>query len=166
MSGKKQDSDYYVAERLIRKARQYRDAGSTACLERNRGLNQDGYTRISFGSDKRKRFAHRVIYERLVGSIPPGHCVLHSCDNRRCVNPLHLFTGTHQNNMDDMNSKGRGNYASGEQIPNSKLTAQQVSEIRRLTNDGYKQQELADQFGVNQTTISNLLRKRTWREVP
>jgi hypothetical protein len=166
MAGKRQKRETYVGEKLIAEALQAKNAGRITCLERTNGLNKDGYTKISFGSDRKKFFMHRIVYERLVGPIPEGLCVLHSCDNRRCFNPLHLFTGTHQDNMDDMNSKNRGKYLSGEQLPISKLTAQKVSEIRRLARDGYKQQELADQFGVNQTTISILLRRLTWRDVP
>ncbi len=108
--------------------------------------------------------AHRVAYELMVGPIPEGLYVLHRCDNRLCINPTHLFLGTHQDNIADCVAKGR--QARGEKQGFSKLTADDIIAIRRRCQDGESQRSIAEEFGVCQQSISNILRGVLWKHVP
>lgn len=75
------------------------------CLRWARSFRRDGYGQV--GVDGQIWAAHRAVYVALVGPIPPGMCLLHSCDNRWCIEPTHLRVGTKADNTADMVAKGR-----------------------------------------------------------
>jgi DNA-binding XRE family transcriptional regulator len=110
------------------------------------------------------RGAHRIAWEIVKGKIPRGLHLCHSCDNRGCVNPEHMFLGSHQDNVADMVAKAR--HAFGERQTNSKLTDAQVLEIRQVyARGGISQTELGKSYGVGHTTISYVVNKRAWRHL-
>jgi len=108
--------------------------------------------------------AHRVAWELEHGPIPDTMQVLHTCDNPACVNPDHLWLGTHADNMHDKVRKGRVSFGpqDGENNPASTLSDEEVTEIRREYATGNcTQRMLAGKYGVAQPTISKLvLRQR------
>ena len=92
--------------------------------------------------------------------------VCHKCDNPKCVNPAHLWLGTHTDNMRDMETKGRGNQAKGEKQGLAKLTEQQIREIREKYQKGNTSQyKLADEYGVHQATIYRIITHTTWKHL-
>ena len=114
---------------------------------------------------------HRLSYEMANGPIPEGDghhgiCVCHSCDNRICQNPAHLFLGTHGDNMSDKASKGRAASMPGTDNPNVKLTDDQVNEIREHYDYGeFTQKEIAEYYGVDRKLIHNIVYYKTWRHI-
>jgi hypothetical protein len=78
---------------------------SSLCWEWKAAKAPNGYGRFGMGSKVIQ--AHRVAWELIYGSIPDKLYVLHSCDNRGCMNPSHLFLGTYKDNMQDCSRKGR-----------------------------------------------------------
>jgi hypothetical protein len=112
--------------------------------------------------------AHRISYELAYGDIPADlPCVCHTCDNRRCVNPRHLFAGTIADNNADRVAKGReGVHVSyGERNGRAKLTEAQVREIRQRWDGGQPARVIANETGVNINNVYFVGRRETWRHV-
>ena len=124
-----------------------------------------GYGRFRLGGKIKK--AHRVSWELLRGEIPKGYQILHACDNPECCNPLHLSTGTHEDNMRDKALKGRVRVDAirGEMNGMSKLTKEKVLAIRDLCSSGFSQYLIADRFGMSQGVISKIARKESWTHI-
>lgn len=109
--------------------------------------------------------AHRFAYEYLKGPIPEGLHVLHSCDNGLCVNPKHLFVGTHVDNMKDRTAKHRERPLKGEANHLAKLTAEKVIEIRKKYSEGERQVDIANQFQIDQTHVSKIVTRLAWKHI-
>lgn len=109
-------------------------------------------------------YAHRFSWELHNGPIPNGLFVLHKCDVPSCVNPSHLFLGTHADNMDDRNKKQR--QTRGEKHPRAKLTEPDIKLIREMRHCGKTQQSIADFFEVSRSAVRNILNGSHWKHVP
>lgn len=164
-----------LAERFRRKVASQNADGCHLWLG---AKHPDGYGLIHFGSRIRKRLllAHRVAWELSNGQVPSDMCVLHKCDNPPCVNPEHLFLGTRRDNNIDRDMKGRTRHATGDRcgsrmhpervargskVNTSKLTAEQVLEIRRRYPAETKSQ-LGRVFGVHHNSIAKIIKRENW----
>ena len=132
------------------------------CISHKPGT--DGYITIMFNY---KRFLiHRYIWEQRNGTIPNGLCILHKCDTPACINLKHLRLGTQQDNIKDMEQKGRRATFKGERNGNAKLTTTQVKEIRkRYTNKSVFQQQLAREYGVSDALINHIISNKLWKHI-
>ena len=121
------------------------------CLEWTGALNNQGYGIQKFKG--KAQLAHRVAYQISVGDIKNMN-VLHRCDNPKCINPAHLFLGSHIDNMRDMIRNGR---------KWSKLTFDDVVEIR---SSSLKNSELSRKYSVSERTIRYAKHSSHWQPLP
>lgn len=133
---------------------------SKGCWIWTAGTNSDGYGSMKLG--QRKQSSHRISYELANGPIPAGMDVLHHCDNRRCVNPEHLFLGTNLDNVRDRESKGRGGDHKGVHNGRTHIPDAVIESIRRrYAEGGVSQKYLAEVHGVSQPYVSEIVHFRT-----
>lgn len=130
------------------------------CWEWEGVIAGGGYGSLWF--EMRQYRAHRISYLINKGDIPEGLFVMHSCDNRKCVNPNHLSIGTHSDNMRDCANKGRTAFKKGQPIPqlpgrlgelnpNSKISDEQRHEIVMKFKNGAKVRQIMHEYGLSKT---------------
>jgi len=136
----------------------YRVDAASGCWEWQTNIQSNGYGHAKF--DGKARLVHRVSYEMHKGPIPHGAYVLHSCDNRRCVNPLHLFLGTAMDNRLDMQAKRR--HAHGARVNTAKLSEAQVLEIYALSDAGIGSRLIAKRYGISTSMAWNIKSGKSW----
>ena len=131
------------------------------------GAQRNGYGAFKFQG--KVQDTHRVSWILHFGDIPKGKYICHHCDNRKCVNPQHLFLGTQKDNIVDAIKKGRFIFPTKTQIkkghiPKSrKLTLEKAKEIRKkYIETKISQRALAKEYGVDRKAIWMLLHNNTW----
>lgn len=139
-----------------------------SCWEWQGKINLSGYGQIGKrGEPKKQVITHRISYEIFKGEIPKGLIICHSCDNKICCNPDHLWIGTPKDNFHDAMKKGRTVYggAKGEKSGNAKLNENKVREIREELEKGTKAKILAEHYGVHVAVIYTIKNKKAWKHV-
>jgi hypothetical protein len=131
--------------------------------------NHRGYGQIGEGGRGRRMLStHRVSWMVSFGAIPDGLFVLHKCDNPPCVNPGHLFLGTQLDNMRDRSAKGRAPTGDRNIMrkwrPESRERAEKIRELFKTGT--YTQRQLADEFNVCPSYVSQILAGKRWGGVP
>jgi hypothetical protein len=141
------------------------NSSSALCIEWPFRLDRFGYGEIvRLGVRK----AHRVVFTLAFGGIPEGMHVLHMCDNPGCVNPSHLFAGSHSENMEDMRRKGRAAAINNKGILHGKckLTEDDVRDIRKSYSEkSIPQGKIAKQYGISRQAVCDICRHVTWSHI-
>lgn len=141
----------------------YKDADE--CWEWTGSVNpQTGYGQISSWENGKRVLltVHRVSFRAFVGEITLSRCVCHTCDNRICFNPAHLFLGTTKENGQDMSKKGRSGAPRGESHPKAKLTEKQVLALRA---DPRPTSIVAKELGVHYATALHAKKGFKWKHL-
>lgn len=130
------------------------------------GEDKNGYGKFTVVNDGKQSTirAHQYSWWLYTGRQVPSNLFLcHSCDNPRCVNPMHLWLGTNQDNTADRHAKGRS--AMGESHGCHKLTETQVLEIRHLRSEGASYLALAQQYSISKGAIHGIVSGRNWKHL-
>lgn len=136
------------------------------CWEWRGDLDDKGYGRLVVRGVSIR--AHRYSYALHHGDIPAGAYICHHCDNRRCVNPDHLYAGTPATNTADMIRRGRHNTGErprGEANGAAHATAETVASIRAEHAAGATQASLAAKFGISRTQVHRIVHRKHWQHV-
>lgn len=130
------------------------------CFEWQGWLDRQGYGNTIIGKRGQHFFVHRAAFWLAHSYVPEVVC--HACDNRRCVNPLHLFGGGHADNVRDMTAKDRVSH--GDKHVHAKLTSAQAVEIfKRYARGGISGRQLAEEYGISESVVRDIRTGVTWR---
>lgn len=137
------------------------DKGCHLCTSHS---TSDGYPQFRRG-DFKGLICRYVLQEKLGRPILKGYCALHTCNNRKCINPEHIYEGTQLENMKDSLNAGTANCLNmvGEKCPWSKLTEEDVKYIR--SHPWETQRSLAKKYGVSATVVWRARRGLAWKNI-
>lgn len=111
--------------------------------------------------------AHRYVYQEIHNlELKTNDIICHRCDNPSCVNPVHLFKGTHKDNVADCIRKNRRVYSKGENNGNCKLNESLIKDIRvEYATGNYTLQDLATKYKIGNMQVSRIVRKLRWKHI-
>lgn len=136
----------------------------TSCWQWTAATNKFGYGKL-FSGNGNWVLAHRFAWEQANGEVPEGMFVLHHCDNPKCVKIDHLYLGTKQDNARDRDLRNRRVAPKGSAHGRSKLTEEQVKQIRQLHDEGKSCWSLGKIFMVNAKSVQDIVNRKNWNHI-
>lgn len=130
----------------------------SGCLEWTRTRHASGYGGITV--EGKVQTTHRLSYSLFVGEIPTGMFVCHTCDNRGCIEPSHLFLGSNLDNVRDMVAKKR--HVFGKKAQNAKLTD---DDVRMIRSDKRPAAAIARELGVSPQIVQDARNRVHWKHI-
>jgi hypothetical protein len=147
-----------IAERYWPKVN--RQDSPDACWNWTGAITKTGYGQLHTASYQPPIKAHRLAWVLAFGPIPPQMLVCHTCDNRLCCRPSHLFLGTIQDNADDMVAKRRFS------MPAAKMTPDDIRAIRARLARGEMQKAIRADYGLSTAQLSRIASRQRWAHLP
>lgn len=155
-TAKKIDLDAWLVRRIFIGMR---PSSPDSCWEWAGSIAKNGYGVIALPGRKQVK-AHRAVYAMFYGEPGQDKLVCHSCDNKKCVNPGHLFSGTHLDNVTDMVVKAR--HSHGSRHPDAKLSD---SDVRDIRSSQLPTRDLMRRYGLSKSQVSKIRSGAAWRHV-
>lgn len=121
--------------------------------------SKEHYPQIRNGGKKLK--VHRLFFEMFFRPLLPGECVLHSCDNPSCCNPVHLHAGSQKENAMQRAAKGRSGNVNGEKNGRAKITKEEAAYIL-TSKESYS--KLGAKFGVTKQAVYSIKKNINWKK--
>lgn len=129
------------------------------CWEWLASRNNAGYGKMAIDNKGKLEYSHRLSYQMYKGEIPQGLVVMHSCDNKGCVNPNHLSVGTHKDNIGSAARNGLMNKRPrlyGEKNGAAKYTDEQILQVIELLKQGLRQKDISEMTGISPGHVSKI----------
>lgn len=136
---------------------------TAGCWGWKAATNKAGYGIVNFKG--KMTLAHRLSWESHFGFIHDDLFVCHKCDNPPCVNPDHLFLGTHRDNMKDRDHKGRGYDRNGVKNGRAKLNPSDIKGIKLRYFAGDLRSSIADYYGITETHLYRIVKGTMWKSL-
>lgn len=131
------------------------------CWEWQGGFSKSGYGKVSY-MDKSWR-AHRLMFFFCYGFAPD--MVLHHCDNRACINPVHLYEGNHKQNMNDMKVRNRAFKPKGTKHSQNRFSNQDIINMRNLYEDGFGLDMLSVKYQTHREYVRQIVQRKRWKHI-